>query len=202
MPRLRVSTRALLVVLAIGSAALAPVAERRAHASVSIAVSWEGLLNQSSAAAVLTPVDAKAVWESGRIYTYTRMRVEQAIAGEMTTGGEAWVRTMGGVVGDIGQEVEGEAVFSPGRSSLVFLHRGPAGTLEVTARGQGQFPVVAGDASSPAHVVRSRASGLLVAPRLPSPALPARLAADVLHGQTLADAKTAIASAWAGTHAH
>jgi hypothetical protein len=201
MSRLRLVSRAVLIVLAVGGAGLTPIAERPAHASVSIAVSWEGLLDQSSAAAVLTALDATAVWEGGRIYTYTRMRVEQVLAGEMTAGGEAWIRTMGGIVGDIGQQVEGEAVLSPGQASLLFLHPGPAGTFEVTARAQGQFPVVAGDASSPAHVVRSRASGFLVSPRLPSPALPPRLAADVLHGRTLAEAKTAVASAWAATHA-
>jgi hypothetical protein len=200
MPRSRIWPRALALVLALAGSAALPGAAPDAQASVSIAVSWEGLLGQSTAAAVMTALDARSAWENGRIYTYTRMRVDQAVAGELAPGAEAVVRTMGGIVGDVGQQVEGEAVLSSGLSSLLFLHLGPAGVFEVTARGQGQFPVVATDPAQPARVFRSRAAGLLVPAHLPTPALPPKLAADVLHGRTVADAKSEIASAWAATH--
>jgi hypothetical protein len=202
MQRSRTWPRAFALVVALAGAAVLPGAAPDARASVSVAVSWEGLLGQSTAAAVLTALDARSVWEGGRIYTYTRMRVDQAMAGELSQGAEAEVRTMGGIVGDIGQQVEGEAVLTPGRSSLLFLHRGSTGAFEVTARGQGQFPVVSTDPAQPARVVRSRAAGLVIPANLPTPALPPRLAADVLHGRTLADAQSAVTAAWAVTHTH
>jgi hypothetical protein len=182
-----------------------------ARASVSIAVSWDSLLRESTAAAVVTPVESRSVWENGRIYTYTRVRVDRGVAGTLAGGGEAWVRTMGGVVGKIGQLVDGEAVLAPGHSALLFLHPGPVGAFEVTARGQGQFPVVVDDPKNPAaaHIVRGTSVGALVMPRAPAaqgtsasaPAPTPRLAADVLHGRSVDEVARDIADAWTLTHA-
>jgi len=173
-----------------------------ARASVSIAVTWEGLLRESTAAAVLTPVESHAVWENGRIYSYTRMHVDRVVAGDLATGGDAWVRTMGGVVGDIGQIVEGEAMLADGKPSLLFLRAGPPVALDVTARGQGQFPVVAASADAPARVVRNRAAGALLAPRVALSSAGTRLAADVLHDRSVDDAAVEVAADWIRVHAH
>lgn len=174
-----------------------------ARGSVSIAVAWDALLHDSAAAAVVTPVESRGVWENGRIYTYTRVRVDRAVAGDLATGGDAWVRTTGGVVGKVGQIVEGEAVLAPGHASLVFLHAGPVGAYEVTARAQGQFPVVtvAADATRAARttVVRSRFAGAVLTPHATTATL--RLAADVVHGRALDDVASEIAGAWGHAHA-
>src|SRR5579872_6119804 len=106
--------------LIAASAACAALAASDARASVSIQVTWDSLLRESTAAAVVTPTDAQSVWENGRIYTYTHVHVDRAVAGELATGSDAWVRTMGGIVGKIGQRVEGEAVLAPGHASLLF----------------------------------------------------------------------------------
>jgi hypothetical protein len=193
--------RSLAVALALAVA----LGVADAKASVSIAVTWEGLLHESSAAALVTALDARPVWEGDRIYTYTHVRVERAVAGELATGDEAWVRTMGGVIGKIGQVVDGEPVLTRGQSSLVFLHAiagRPAGAYDVTARGQGQFPVVA-DEKTPPHLVRSTSAGSLVPPRASGSAAAApRLAADVVHGRALDDVARDVAAAWGGTHVH
>ncbi|MDP9149079.1 MAG: hypothetical protein M3O36_03935, partial [Myxococcota bacterium] len=132
--------RPLLLALALATPALGlSLRSHTAKASVSIAVTWDGLLRGSAAAAIATPVQSTAVWEDGRICTYTRVRIDRVMAGTMATGDEAWVRTLGGIVGDIGQLVEGEAALDAGRPSLLFLRSGPVGAFEVTARGQGQF---------------------------------------------------------------
>src|SRR5512135_1138716 len=123
----------VLVALIVGAPA--------ARASVSFTVVLDALVQESNAACVVTPVEAKSVWESGRIYTYTRVRVERTFGGSVAVGSEVWVQTMGGSVGDIGQLVDGEAVLNPGKTSLLFLKTAPTGYV-VTARGQGQFPVV------------------------------------------------------------
>lgn len=185
---------------------VAALAASDAGASVSIQVTWDGLLRESTAAGIVTPTETQSVWENGRIYTYTKVHVDRAIAGDLSTGAEAWVRTMGGVVGKIGQRVEGEAVLAPGHASLLFLHTGgnaPAGTYQVTARGQGQFPVVAAaDPAAPPHLVRSTAAGVLVAPNLAGPVPNPVLAADVVHGRLVDDVATDVVAAWGRTHAH
>ena len=187
---------------ALAGAAFAAPGETAAHASVAIAVSWEGLLEESSAAVIVTALEARAVWEDGRIYTYTHVRVDRSVAGELTLGGDAWVRTMGGIVGKIGQVVEGEAALIAGRSSLLFLHPGPVGAFEVTARAQGQFPVVSNDPKLPPYVVRGHAAGLIVrnAGNLAGRSN-VLLAGELLHGRSVDDAAREVTSAWNRTHA-
>jgi hypothetical protein len=184
----------------LGACAVAAVVSSDARASVSIQVTWDGLLRESTAAVVATPVATSPVWENGRIYTYTHVHVDRPIAGALP-GADAWIRTMGGVVGDVGQLVEGEAVLATGHTSLLFLHPGPQGAYVVTARGQGQFPVVPGaDPKAPPHVVRSNAAGALVPPRPVGPVPVAPLAADVLHGRMVDDAAASIVADWDRTH--
>ncbi len=187
--------------VALGSPLVGPLFATDAAASVSIAATWDGLLQQSSTAAIVTAVESKPVWENGRIYTYTHVHVDQGVAGELGTGGETWIRTMGGVVGNVGQQVEGEAAFAPGDSSLLFLRPGPPGSYVVTARGQGQFPVVRDTPTAPPRVVRSSSVGMLVPPRATAAGAP-RLAADVMHGRLVDDVVKDIVAAWGASHAH
>ena len=201
---MRLRPLALALAFAAGAPAVGFLASTPSHASVSIAVSWEGLLQESSSVAIATPFESKSEWEKGRIYTYTHVRIDRAIAGDLASGDEVWVRTLGGVVGDTGQSVEGEASLALNQPSLLFLHApqaGPASTFVVTARGQGQFPMIqASDPSQPAHVIRNGAAGLLV--RRNDPSAPVRLAGDVLHGLSIDDAARQVTSAWSRTHAH
>jgi Matrixin len=171
------------------AAALA-IAARDAGASVSTAVSFDDLVRRSDAIATVTPVEQRAAWENGRIFTYTRVRVDRVIAGRVEP--DPWVRTMGGVVGRVGQIVEGEASFAPGETSLVFLRR-RSGAVEVVARAQGQFALVPADDG----ILRLAAAGNvgMVLPGAIEPAAP--LARDVLHGRPLAEAVNVIAGAWA-----
>jgi hypothetical protein len=199
---------AIAIALLASSAALAPLCrggalfEREAHASVAVAITWDDLLRTSMAAAVVTPVESTAVWENGRIRTYTHVRVEQGVAGDMATGATAWVRTLGGVVGKVGQLVEGEAVFVKGQRSLLFLQPGPAGSFDVTARAQGQFPIMmAAGAQGAPRVVRSGTAGALVAPWLKASSQGNRLAAEVLHDRSVDAAAADVAADWPRTHA-
>jgi hypothetical protein len=149
----------------------------------------------------MTLAETQAVWENGRIYTYTRLTVDRAVAGDLPAGSSVWVRTLGGVVGKIGQIVEGEPVFAPGHASLLFLHPGPAGTFEVTARAQGQFPVVIDNPQAPPRLVRSGAMGAIL-PRASEPGAQAvpRLAAEVVHNRPVDDVAHEIAADWERTH--
>jgi len=176
-----------------------------ARASVSIAVSWEWLLHESSSACIVTAMESRGAWENGRIYTFTRVHIDRAVAGSLATGGDAWVRTMGGVVGDIGQRVEGEAALAPGQSSLLFLRPGPSTVIphsfEVTARGQGHFPLESADPKLPLRIAPGHALGLLVRPRVIQTDASSRLAAEVLLGRTVDEAVREVAATWNQTHA-
>jgi hypothetical protein len=208
MPSTRLVSRAAAISLAFAAicpsivVSLVPILETPAAASVSLAATWDGLLRESTAAVLVTSAESQPVWENGRIYTYTRVHVDRPVAGSLATGSDAWVRTMGGIVGNVGQVVEGEASFAPGESSLLFLRPGPVGAFIVTARGQGQFPIVATGTAAP-RLVRSNSVGMLLAPPMAATATtPPLLAANVVHGRVVDDVARDIAAAWDGAHAH
>ncbi len=187
-------------------------------ASVSIAVLFEPLVASSDAVAVVVPTESTSVWEDGRIYTYTRAKVDSPVGGEVAS--EVWIRTRGGVVGKIGQSVDGEAVFAKDKPSLVFLRKGASGTFDVSARAQGQFPVVVDDAAKTRRLIRAANVGVLYPPKellavaaskpgqvqtqsAPQPAAGGRtpvLAADMIHGRPVDEATRDIAAAWKRLH--
>jgi len=116
----------------------------RAEASVSIALSLDELLEASELAVVAVATERRSRWEkvgsSKRIVTYTKIEVTRSAWG--TASSPLWVRTLGGVVGKIGQYVSGEARIALGSSSLLFLRRSADEPWVVTGRAQGHYPVV------------------------------------------------------------
>ena len=202
--------RALLFGAAItGSLALAS----HADASVSLAVLFDDLVAESATVDVVTPMEARSVWENGRIYTYTRLHVDSAIAGSAGVGSDVWVQTLGGEVGDVGQMVEGEANLAVGKQTLVFLRPASSGVFWVTARAQGQFPLRSEGVGAAAqlHLLKNGAVGAILPPpphvvalaqkRAPAVAIATTPALDALHERVLDDAAKEIRAAWARTHA-
>jgi hypothetical protein len=197
-----------------------------AAASVSIAVGFDALVKDSDSVAVITPTEAQSLWEDGRIYTYTKVHVEQGVAGDLGAGADGWVRTMGGVVGKIGQMVDGEPVLVTGRPSLLFLRKLKSESIfEVSARAQGQYPVTVDPTTKVKKLVRSSNAGIILPPKnkdgavvaiesqlepqtsgpanasKAATAAPIRLASDVIHDRALEDASREIAGAWRRLHA-
>jgi hypothetical protein len=168
-----------------------------AQASVSVAVLLEELVRDSTGVATVTAREQRAVWENGRIFTYTRVTIDSIVAGDLPA--EAWVRTMGGIVGKVGQAVEGEATFAQGQHSLLFLRR-RQDAYSVTARAQGQYPLVTGNDNVTRLVSASGVGGLLpptparVARVLPTSQGAPRFAHDLLHGRPLDEATREIAA--------
>ena len=211
MKRLR--SFALGTLLALGAAAVGQVAaEREARASIAIAILFDELVRDSSAAAIVTPYEQKSVWEDGRIITYTHVHADRTVAGTLES--DPWIRTMGGTVGRIGQLADGEPVLTVGRPGLLFLQGVPesgGGIYAVTARAQGQFPVVLGEKSVPLFRSSSAVGGLVAPPdtRVSQMAqLRARAglaaeaprATDVLHTRPVEDAVRDVAAAWVRLH--
>jgi hypothetical protein len=164
---------------------------------VSIPVTFDDLVRRATAAAIVTPLEQRGVWEGGRIATYTHVRIDRTVAGRLE--GEVWVRTHGGAVGHIGQIVEGEAAFAIGKASLVFLHPQANGsssaTFGVVEGAQGQFLIVTDRHSSPRLAASAGIGGLA------SPASAQPLARDLLLDAPLDDAANTIAAAWSREHA-
>lgn len=196
-----------------------------ASASVSIAITFDSLCQQADTIAAITPGEATANWEDGRIFTYTKVHVDQGVAGELAAGQDTYVRTMGGVVGKLGQMVDGEAVFEKNKPSLLFLRKLKTGSYEVTARGQGQYPIMVDAQTKARSLTKSYTAGVLlppkdktpdqqaqasgvatqsIAPKADEPASQAkvlvRLATDVLHQRPFDDGVKEINTNWKRLH--
>jgi len=213
----------LLAALLAGAPAAALLVPSDARASVSIAIAFDALVKDADSVGVVTPQEAKSVWEDGRIYTYTRVKIDQGVAGELGTGAEAWVRTMGGVVGKIGQMVDGEPVLTTNKPALLFLRKLKTGSgWEVSARAQGQYPVLTEETSKTRKLIRANSVGVLFPPRVDAAATAvtgptiqslatpaggtasapatARLAGEVIHDRPLDDVAREVATTWKKLH--
>jgi hypothetical protein len=208
----RFGTVALLATLAL------PLAPSDAAASVSIAVSFDQLVKDADSVAVITAGEGQSAWEDGRIVTYTKVHVDQGVAGELVAGNDTYVRTLGGVVGKIGQLVDGEPVLIKDKPSLLFLRKFKAGAFEVSARGQGQYPVVVDDKTKVRKIIRSSSAGMILPPKPVQVAASGvqtqsvtqdqritmanvKLAHETLHDRPVDDGAKEIATAWKRLHA-
>lgn len=113
------------------------------------ALSLGELVHTSDHAAIGTSVDAFSRWEfvakRQRIVTYSVIDVERTIDGRAIAKGPLVVRTLGGLVGDVGQVVHGEAVIALGQRTAMFLHGVNPDFFSVVAMAQGAYPVKADD---------------------------------------------------------
>jgi hypothetical protein len=180
------------------AAPLSFAAGHDARASVSIAITFDGLLRSSSAVVIGTPVEQVSIWEAGRIYSYSRLHVDSPIAGELHGDDDVWVRTMGGIAGGVGQIVEGEAALTVGRPTLLFMFRSPEGPYVVTGRAQGQFGLYT-DEQKQLRVRKSVVVGALLPPKGAEESAPP--AGEMMTGRAVTEAARDIATAWGRTHA-
>jgi hypothetical protein len=194
---------AVLATLAIGiptlTVMLGASSERPAHASAVIALTLDDLVDKSDVVVVVTPKSKSARWESGRIITYTTVVVDTAVAGGPAAGDSLTVRTMGGVVGDIGQKVFGEASLPIGAPVVLFLRDLPKplaatsmpGARSVTGMAQGVMPIVLG-ADKVQRVGPSATSLTLVPPPNPK-SVPANVATS---GRPVKDVVVELRTLW------
>ena len=192
---LAIGLAAALAFFAVSPGRLAgpPVAE----ASVSLAVTLDELVSHADLVLVGRATERHSEWEDigegRRIVTYTRIELVRTMGG--TPPEQLWVRTLGGVVDRIGQQVEGEARLPVGSRALLFLTRAPDDAWVVTARAQGHFPLVA-TRDGKTRLRRSPDVGAIVARKGPS--TPAH---EVLVGRELEAALRAVRSTWTERHA-
>jgi len=129
-----------------GAGLLGLLTSAPADASVALAVSLGDLVAKSSSVLVVTAVAKHSSWQTiggtKRIVTDTRVRVDELVSGIDPSTTELVVRTLGGVVGNVGQIVEGSAELTLGEQSLTFVTQLTPDLFGVTAMGQGHYPIM------------------------------------------------------------
>jgi hypothetical protein len=144
---------------------------RNAEASVFRALSLDALIGASARVGVATSLAAECRYAEiagvRRIVTDTRVRVDRALVGE-TTDTELLIRTLGGVVGDQGERVEGEAELRINESGLLFLVPLDGGEHGVVAMAQGHYPLRADGAGVHRLALSPRLPRMLRASALPA----------------------------------
>ena len=143
---------------------------QEADAAVSVAYSLDELVGLSTHAVIAKAVERKSMWEHDgggrRIVTYTKLEVQETIFGKPQA--TVWVRTLGGAVGRIGQQVAGEAEFTMGKIALVFLTPTDDKALVVSGAAQGHFPIVKPTRTKPRTLKLSPSLGTVLPRRGPS----------------------------------
>lgn len=125
-----------------------------------------------------------------RVVTDTEIEVSQALKGT-PDGAKVTVMQPGGVVGSVGQRVEGTAGFRVGEEVVVFLNRRGNTRFDVTAMAQGKFRVERSSDGSAVYAVPEVASVRRVDP------LTQNETASLLKSMPLQQLKAAIAAALA-----
>ncbi len=117
----------------------AVVAASPALGAQAVAVSVEDLARTSDAVVRGRVLSTSARWTEGRIQTYAEVEVAASLRGAAPA--RVTVVTPGGVVGELGQRVDGAATFSAGEQVVLFLSRPGRDGWRVSEMGQGKFTV-------------------------------------------------------------
>jgi hypothetical protein len=139
----QVSRRGLLVGLAAGAAA--STFGVSASATIVRALSLPALVQGSRRIVVVTALASESHFEDlgrrRRIVTDTRVRVEEGLAKADGVERELLVRTLGGSIGRLGEQVHGQAQLVLDEPCVAFLLQGPDGLHYVNGMAQGHYPL-------------------------------------------------------------
>ena len=168
---MQTSRRAFLA----GTGALVATATlvRRAEASLSRGLKLGELVAQSAHTVVATALDAHSEWV--------------LIGGKRPAESEMEVRVLGGIVGDLGERVDGQAELVLGEPAVAFLMPISPVLAYVTGAAQGHYRLLA----DTQKLLRLRPS-----PHLPLLLRPEESAAAVLTGTTLDQARVLVRGAF------
>ncbi len=116
---------------------------RLGYASSARAATLAELVTRSTRIAHATPLEGSSRYEDigdkRHIVTYTRLRIDEAIAGQSGES-EILVRTLGGRIDKLGEVVHGEAQLVVNEACLVFVRANADGVEEITEMAQGHYP--------------------------------------------------------------
>jgi hypothetical protein len=175
---------------ALGGALGSLVLERTASATLSRGLSLRELVRSSGHAVVATPLESTSQWVTiggqRQIVTDTRVRIDEVLALDAPAENELWIRVLGGVVGKLGQRVEGQAELVLSKPSALFLWPTSPVLAYVTGSAQGHYPLKADTRS----IWRLQPS-----PGLPELVERERSAVSTLSGTTLPEARELVRAA-------
>lgn len=171
------------------NALLGAVGVPTAHAASYVEMSLEYASKTADRIVVATPIESKSLWENDgridRIVTYYRVRIDTNIVGNGDQ--HVWIRTLGGVVGNIGQRVFGSVALTLNKPALLFLSKQSSVVFSVLEMQQGHFPIV--QTKDKVQLARRRASHFVM--RQTASGAPV----SVLEGTSFEDAKRLILEA-------
>lgn len=137
--------RSLVLCVALASALLTSLAADTAQASIVEAMSLTALTQSSDVIVVARVEEQRARYDAqGRIVTDVTVRIEESLLGRLGVGARANVLRLGGVVGDLGLRVEGEASYQSGETVVLFARwlSTPSGeVLRPVGMAQGVLPI-------------------------------------------------------------
>ena len=131
--------KALLCMLLLACAA-------PATAAIAVPASVEDLARSSDAVVRGRVSKVSSQWSSDHRRIFTQAEVETSSVWRGSAPTRVTVVVPGGVVGDIGQRVDGSPTFSQGEEVALFLERAGEGKFGVRGLGQGKFSIAAGQA--------------------------------------------------------
>lgn len=180
------------MLLGLGTTVAASFLTTRAGATIARAIPLEVLAQRSEHILVGTPLESTCRFEDiggkRRIVTDTRFAVEDPLAKSAPDASEVIVRTLGGVIGDLGELVHGEAELVLGERSVLFLRLRPDAIHQPTGMAQGHYPL---------YPDVKRVERLHPSPRIPELVQPERSAVRRLRGLDLDQARRLIREALA-----
>ncbi|APS00324.1 hypothetical protein BCY86_06270 [Pajaroellobacter abortibovis] len=96
---------------------------QQAHAGTAIAISYPELVRTSEAIAMVFVEKKSCIQEKGYLSTLNEVVVVKPISDNLKEGNKLTIKTRGGEMGDLRQNVPGEATFVLQENALVFLTR-------------------------------------------------------------------------------
>ncbi|MBK8009898.1 MAG: hypothetical protein IPK13_00990 [Deltaproteobacteria bacterium] len=116
-----------------------------AEATVMVPLSIEDLSEKADAIVRGRVVNDYAAWDAAhqQISTYTEVTLTETMLAPSSLGASFVVRTLGGIVGDVGMHVSGEPTFTLGEDVLVFLARvgDEPNSFRVLGMSQGKYQI-------------------------------------------------------------
>jgi hypothetical protein len=189
---------AFVVALCAATPAALTFVERPASASAAISLTVQDLVDRADAIVVAIPKSRVSRWENGKIVTYTTISIDTNVAGAGKSGDSMIVRTLGGTVDKIGQQVSGEATLPIDTPMVLFLRPLPAGITgvpvgarSVVGMAQGALRINVG--KDKIARLEPHLDGLALVPQQGVTQPPAHVA---LAGRSLADATNDIRAGW------
>ena len=117
----------------------------QANATIVVPLSVEDMTTRSAIVVRGKVLASRPSWnaDKSRIYTRTEVEVLEGYAQKGENAAKIFVRTLGGVVGDVGMNVSGAARFHQGEEVVLFLRKSPvaATDYQVVGMAQGKYRV-------------------------------------------------------------